>query len=439
MAARTAYDELPYRSVPIEWTAPERLALASFLHAGPRPCLEGYRVLELGCADGANLLPMAFFRSQGRFVGVDSAETQIALARTHRAMLGLENLEFVCADLREAERHLCGEFDFIIAHGVFSWIPDAVRDAMLQLCARRLTRDGLLYLNYNTFPGWNVRGMIRKLLLARTRGGSSLHDRALRAREVAAEIAASLAGRSHPYAQLMIRELEFVSENHYSWVAHEYLAEDNHAYWRSEFMQLMRAHGFEYVADADFNYPTGRLPITPTGQTYQESPDSGADDAVDLLSYRQLHSPILCRRPRSRHPYTPEEFADLGVASCLAPCTGEGERSHFFRHPSGYEVETREESMRAALLCLERHWPRAVRIGEIFRDDVGVMDDLRLLHRNGLIEFRYGDSQDCLEPSSWELLNRIEAARGYYVTTRYHTREAPAVQFGSMSEGAGAA
>ena len=201
------YDELPYKSLPIEWTAPERLALASLLHGGPRPKLDAYRVLELGCADGANLLPLGYFRPHARFVGIDSAQSQVALANTRRATLGLHNVEFVCADFLAENLRICGEFDFIIAHGVFSWIGDAAREAVLELCARHLSANGLFYLNYNAYPGWNVRGMIRRLLLARTQGGGTLGERALLAQDIAVRLAESMASGDHPFTRLLVKEL----------------------------------------------------------------------------------------------------------------------------------------------------------------------------------------------------------------------------------------
>src|SRR5436190_23915151 len=96
------YDELPYKSLPIEWTAPERLALTSLLHGGPRQSLDAYRVLELGCADGANLLPMAYYRKGAQFVGVDGAASQINLANSRRMALQLSNIEFIHADFLQA-------------------------------------------------------------------------------------------------------------------------------------------------------------------------------------------------------------------------------------------------------------------------------------------------------------------------------------------------
>jgi SAM-dependent methyltransferase len=412
------YDELPYRSLPIEWTAPERLALASLLHGGPRLRLDEYRVLELGCADGANLLPMAYYRPHARFAGIDGAQSQIAVANTRKAALRLENVEFVCADFLAANLHVSGEFDFIIAHGVFSWIADAAREAVLELCARHLSADGLLYLNYNAYPGWNVRGMIRRLLLARTDTGATLGERALLAQELAVRMADSMESGDHPFTRLLVKEFRFVAEQDHSYVAHEYLAEHNRAFWRSEFLQLIREHGFQYVADADFSYPSGRMPVSPS---VADDLWEDASDTADLLCYRQLHSPILCRGPREKVLPSIEEFADLTIASCLTPCRDDG-TAQMFEHPSGFKVEVREDASREAFSRLRQCWPLGMRVGHVFNDVGHVMDDLKLLQRNGLVEIRSSEPAKDIQFST--LLNEMEAAHGDYVTTPYHTREA---------------
>ena len=217
------YDELPYKCLPIEWTAPERLALASILHGGPRPLLDTYRVLELGCGNGANLLPLAYYRRHATFVGVDGALTQIEIANARKSALELSNIEFIRSNFFTAAQRLSGQFDFIIAHGIFSWVPSDVRDALLELCAQHLRPGGLLYLNYNTRPGWNVRGMVREFLLAQTAGTTNLRMRAQLAQDVAAKIVAAYTAGEHPYSQLIVNEFRFVCENHVSYVAHEYL------------------------------------------------------------------------------------------------------------------------------------------------------------------------------------------------------------------------
>ncbi len=173
------YDELPYRSRPIEWTAPERLALCSALHGGPRPALGRYRVLELGCGDGANLVPLAFYRREATFVGIDGSARAIATAESRRRDLALANLRFLHADFDSASsapEAIGGPFDFVLVHGVLSWVPPGVRTCRPDHRAN-LTPGGLLYVNYNCRPGWDIRGLVRDLLLAWTAREQGLRAR----------------------------------------------------------------------------------------------------------------------------------------------------------------------------------------------------------------------------------------------------------------------
>ena len=421
------YDELAYRCLPIEWTAPERLSLTSILHGGPRPHAGGYRVLELGCGDGANLLPLALYRSRSQFVGVDGAASQITLAEERRRSLGLGNVSFVHADFRLAAECVDGEFDYIIGHGIFSWVPDDARDALLALCRSRLCDGGLLYLNYNSLPGWSIRGIVRDFLMAQTAGSGGLLERAREAQAVAARVAASFEAPSsevetHPYARLMANEFHFVGEHDPSYVAHEYLSQHNRAYWRSDFLQVMRAQGFDVVADADFNYPSGRLPID-LGSRLSSLRVVGraVEDTIDLLCYRQLHSPILARGPSRRREATLDEFGSLCVASCLRPVPGDGDG--WFEHgPSGFQVEAREPTMQAALARLEPLWPRGLPVATMFDDVARVREDLTLLHRNGLIELRLGEP-DCSGVQA-RALHHLETLIAGYATTPYHVRSA---------------
>jgi SAM-dependent methyltransferase len=413
------YDELPYRCFPIEWTAPERLAVASVLHGGPRPPLDRYRVLELGCGTGGNVLPLAYYRRGAAFVGVDGAASQVDDAKSRAAALGLRNVEFHHADFLETDRRLAGTFDYVIAHGVFSWVAGPVRDALLRIFERRLKPGGLLYLNYNTRPGWNVRGLVRDFLLAQTDVAAGRRARAEAAKEACARAAAALEGVEHPYSRLLANEFRFVAGGDVTWVSHEFLADDNHPYWRSDFLALVRGHGLEYVADADFNYASGRVPpdLAPKLDV-AELTGRCLEDTVDLLCYRQLHSPILTRSPLERRPVSAEEFGRLYVASPLGPAGRDDAGNALFKHPNGFEVEARQEPMRAALSRLHPIWPRGVCVAEAFADPAAAREDLELLQRNGLVELR------CIEPGDFGVdpapLNALEHEWGGYFTTAYH-------------------
>ena len=154
---------LLYPPRPFVQTHPDRLAtLATLFGLRPAPPAR-CRVLELGCGVGGNLLPMAAALPDARFVGVDNAEVPIARARALAARLRLENVSFHRMGLEDYEPPE-GAFDYVIAHGVYSWVPEPVREALLALCARALSRDGVAYISYNALPGGHLRQMLRAAL-----------------------------------------------------------------------------------------------------------------------------------------------------------------------------------------------------------------------------------------------------------------------------------
>jgi SAM-dependent methyltransferase len=414
----TRYDEVPYRSFPIEWTAPERLALASLLHGGPRARLDGYRVLELGCNDGTNLIPLAYYRPHATFIGIDNATTRIDAADEKRASLDLANVSFLASDFISAVDKLSEQFDYIVAHGVFSWISHENRDALLKLCAEKLRPNGLLYLNYNSRPGWNVRGLIREFLLAQTASIAGLGARTEEARRIAATMAEELGGAEHPYLRLLGNEFRFVTDNHASHTAHEYLADYNYAYSRREFFELAARHDLVYVADADFNYVSGRVPDELMQTMARLGIDGDTlDDTADLLRYRQLHSPILTNGGFVRRAPELTELSRLFAASPLIERETGDDGTVFFDHPYGNEVAVKSDAIANALRLLNVRRPRGCRLDELFPDVAAVIDDVRLLQRNGMIELRVAEPLDALRP---ERLHELERPAGY-ATTAYHT------------------
>lgn len=418
------YDELPYSAYPIPWTAPERLALASLLHGGPRLPLGNYRVLELGCANGANLLPLAWYRKNGEFTGLDASVKQIALANEAREQLGgLPNLRFVHGDFRTAGELLEGPFNIIMAHGVFSWVTGEARDAMLEMCAALLAPGGLLYLNYNAHPGWTVRGMVRDFLMQQTAHVSNLKERAELCREVSARVISPFKSDEHPYTKLMANEFKLVAKNQPAYIAHEYLSPENNAYWRSDFFTILKRYGFDFIADADFNCISNRI-TNELAKLLVEEKLTGrtATDSADLLCYRQMQSPILTHAPFVERPCSTDEFSDLFMASSLERAE-DGENGEnglvVFRQPSGREIETTDQSVCEALLKLQKTCPRGMRIRELFPDVAASRENIEYLLHNELIELR------CIEPGDFDTpegpLNKLEQSLRNISTSPWHT------------------
>ena len=189
---------------------------------------------------------MAWYRQHGEFTGLDGSAKQIELANESKNQLGLSNLRFVHGNFRDAQNQLDGPFDIIMAHGVFSWVTNEVRDAMLEMCTSLLAPEGLLYLNYNANPGWNVRGMVRDFLVRKTAHVESLKERAELCRELSAQVIAPLKPEEHSYSRLMGNEFQMVVNQNPAYIAHEYLSPENNAYWRDEFFSLLQDFGFEH-------------------------------------------------------------------------------------------------------------------------------------------------------------------------------------------------
>ena len=99
--------------------------------------------------------------------------------------LGLTNVTLRHASITDVDESY-GKFDYIIAHGVFSWIPTEVREKLLDICAKNMAPGGVAYVSYNTYPGWYLRGAAHDLMKFHTEGGGT----------------AAVAGRPRPFAAL---------------------------------------------------------------------------------------------------------------------------------------------------------------------------------------------------------------------------------------------
>src|SRR6267142_1438469 len=159
---RTSYDEVPYDSKAFSETHPDRLATVATLFGMQPADVEHCRVLELGCADGSNLIPMAVGLPESAFAGIDLSPRQVGDGQATIATLGLKNVTLRVGSILDVGADE-GIFDYIVCHGVYSWVPPEVQNRILTICNRNLAPNGVAYVSYNTYPGWHVRGMVRDL------------------------------------------------------------------------------------------------------------------------------------------------------------------------------------------------------------------------------------------------------------------------------------
>ena len=238
-----SYDELPYDSLPLPETQPDFLAAVARLHGfeAPDPCCA--RILELGCAQGGNLIPLAWRWPQSECVGVELSRVQAAAGADFVAHLGVPNCRIVHGDLAAMPDDL-GRFDFIIAHGVFSWVPPSVQQALLDVCRRHLSPQGVAYISFNVHAGWSALRPLRDALIARTTAdlpAPARHQQALRVLD------ALQTEWSDP---ALLKEIAYLKTAAPSYLFHEYLADFNAPMAFGEFAAQLDVHGLRYVGEA---------------------------------------------------------------------------------------------------------------------------------------------------------------------------------------------
>ncbi|MEO8027023.1 MAG: class I SAM-dependent methyltransferase, partial [Bryobacteraceae bacterium] len=131
MPANT-YDAIPYINTPYSQTHPSRLHVLGRLHGIDTPPVETCRVLELGASEGLNLIGMAVVLPRAQFTGVELAELPVANGNRVISDLGLANVRLLQMNLLDLEGSF-GEFDYIIAHGLYAWTPPIIRERILSI------------------------------------------------------------------------------------------------------------------------------------------------------------------------------------------------------------------------------------------------------------------------------------------------------------------
>ncbi len=358
------YDDFPYDNFPFRSSHVDVLATVGGLFGLDPAPPEACRVLELGAGMGGNLLGMAVSLPGSRFVGVDLSSQQIAHAQGEVAALGLDNIEFVAADILDLGSDL-GRFDYILCHGVWSWVPERVRDAIFRLCRERLTSRGMAFISYNTLPGWHVRGVIRELVQRTTPTGGTPAERAAAARRYLEGLATHAPVARSQVARMIQSEIELIRPLSDSYLFHEHLAEVNHPVWFSDFLAQAEAHELQYVGDAELHAGMpGRYGAQAEMWLKRDQPDFLAmESRFDELGMRFFRRSLLCHREaRIDRVLRVERLAGHWFSSTLKPGAVEpGQRTSLsFTAPDGFVVSTTDPLLAAALACLHEEEPRGM-------------------------------------------------------------------------------
>lgn len=367
---QNSYDRVPYKSHPFPQTHPDRLATIAALLGMQPPRVATARVLELGCASGGNLIPMAEQLPQATFLGIDASSRQIDDGRQRLAKLNLTNIDLQFQDILAFP---LGEtqYDFIICHGVYSWVPDSVQKKILAICGHNLSPNGIAYVSYNTYPGWRMRGMIRDIMRYRAQFFEEPNEKLSQARGLLTFLSNSVRSENNPYGMMLRSELESLSRADDSYLLHEHLEEINEPLYFHEFADRAKHAGLQYLGEADF----GIMSIDSFPPPVQGMLQSVSRDTIELEQYmdfvrnRAFRQTLLVRGDVKvvRNPAA-ESLLNLRVASS-AQSESDTVPLHskdptVFRRKSA-SLRTTDPVVRAAFLHLNRIWPASISFIEL--------------------------------------------------------------------------
>jgi methyltransferase-like protein/SAM-dependent methyltransferase len=424
--ARTdsSYDDVPYESSSFPQTHPDRLAtLAKLFGLTPAP-VDRCNVLELGCAMGANLVPMAFNLPDSRFVGVDLSARQVADARASASEMGLTNIRIEHASILDIDESW-GRFDYLICHGVFSWVPRQVQDKILAIAANNLTPHGVAFISYNTYPGWHIREMVRHMMRYHAGQFEHIPERIEQARALLDFLAGSVDAATY-YGALLNEELQLVHRVRDSYLFHEHLEEVNEPVYFHEFIGRAALHGLQYLADAEFSTMTTRdLPPESADTLQRISPDIvRAEQYMDFVRNRLFRQTLLCGSTHEvRRQLSASDLNGLMLASAVMPdSSGDGSG---YRTRDGRRVATPFPLTHAALAVLSEHWPSGLQLealraracerlgvadeAQLDQDWAVVLDDMLHCYASGAVELRAWQAPLTHQVSSTPLVSRLVA------------------------------
>ena len=298
---QTIYKELGYKSYPFPFTTPAYLEAYGTLVGLKPPIAKTARVLELGATYGGNIISQAVHNPEATFVGIELSQDQVEKGNKIISDAKLDNVSLLQGDILNFDESL-GNFDYIIAHGFYSWISDEMKDKLLDIISHHLADNGIAYVSYNTYPGWHTMEEVRQLMLFANRGYDELthKEKVLRGKTVGSLVGAQILN----YDNLKERNSKFlgalrsVMQKDDYYVGHDHLEPHNDPCYFYQFNDHLKAHNLSYVCDADLTLSMVR--------TYDESiadkleklaPNSQADQEqyLDFMLDTTFRKSIICK------------------------------------------------------------------------------------------------------------------------------------------------
>lgn len=438
-----AYDSMLYHGTALSQTHPDRLATHARLMGLEPPPVEQCRVLELGCGNGTNLLPMAFGLPEGAFVGVDLAARPIALARETARAARISNIDFHQLDIMDLPADW-GAFDYIIAYGLYSWVPEPVRDRLLEICRTHLAPNGVAFISYNVYPGWHRFQASREMMLFHVRPFDDPQKKARQGRALLhflLDAQPDAPDTPSPYRTQLQENIKHLSRLPDWLLRHDLLSEINTPCYFHEFADHAGRHGLQFLSEAEFSVMHARdFPPNVTTMLNQFSTLVLREQYLDFLRGRSFRQSLLCHQDAAPgQALAPEQVRAFYAAAPYRETARDGKGGAVskkgaasFTGARGRKLETSHPFTTEVCRHLGAGWPRYIRFDELLEtarsrsgSEAPEEADARLLAKM-LYDF-YAD--DLLELHSFcpRLANEVRARPVASPLARVQLRTSPIV------------
>ena len=435
------YNRISYPSHAYPETHPDRLAVMAVLFGLDPPAVQTCRILDIGCGDGSNLIPIALSLPEAQCVGIDLASKPIEIAQSFIKRTGVHNAKCDVMDVRHITEAF-GKFDYIIAHGFFSWVPPDVQHKLLSICRQNLTPTGVAFISYNTLPGGHIRETSRELMLFHLQQTMDVPHRVKRGTAFLREMHDMITDDGL-WKLLVQEELERLTKRDTNATFHDELGPIYSPIYFKDFVDTAAQFGLQFLSEAsldDMITPPVKPEVAERLEQLANGDLTSFHQYLDFTLCRSFRRTLLCNRAiRLHRDALPQRLEKLWIASPLVRSSGISDGGYEFRNQRGKGTyTTKNHIMLSVLDRLQALWPHAEpfdsllkRISKPLPAELkqqaieNLAPNLLMLAAGGLVDLRSYPIPVAGRISRRPMatpLERIQAQEGTIITTLLHTQ-----------------
>ena len=348
MENKNTYNELLYKSNPFTYTVPALLEAQGKLFGLTPKDSRKARILELGSSFGGNIITQALYNPEAEFVGVDLTAEQVKKGNEVIEKIGLKNIKLIEKNILDINEDF-GKFDYIIVHGVFSWVPDIVKEKIIKICNENLTEEGIAYISYNTYPGWKEPDKIREMMLYANKyfPEVSQGDKVQRGKAFISIVAEQMKIYTDVAEKKgdFIKQIEGILSMQDYYVGHEQLENINDPMYLHEFVDMLRKENLQYISDVGLRLSIASIYNDSTIEKLQQLSQGDPvikEQCLDYILDTKFRRALICKNSQAEKLNFSEAFPNDILDSFLLTLKYTKE-----------EVETlNEENVKAIMLHL---------------------------------------------------------------------------------------